>query len=74
MIWQRFVASQMKSADFDTIQYKFECSDNIFACGGYVIKFPGYLTIYGAEKDVEESDDGDMTNGRLPSLLENDKL
>ncbi len=74
MIWQRFVASQMKAADFDTIQYKFECNGNIFSSGGYVIKFPGYLTIYGAEKDVEEADNGDMTNGKLPSLSEKDVL
>ncbi len=68
MIWQRFIASQMKHADFDTIQYKFECNGNVFVSGGYVVKFPGYLTVYGAEKDVEEADNGDMTAGRLPSL------
>ncbi len=68
MIWQRFVASQMKAADFDTIQYKFDCKGNVFANGGYVIKFPGYLTIYGAEKDVEETENNDMTAGKLPPL------
>ncbi len=74
MIWQRFVASQMRPADFDTIQYKFRCKDNIFTSGGYVVKFSGYLTVYGAEKDVEETDNDGLTAGKLPSLSENDIL
>jgi DNA topoisomerase-1 len=74
MIWQRFVASQMCAADFDTIQYKFDCKGNVFTSGGYVVKFPGYLTVYGAEKDVEETENDGLTAGKLPSLTENSTL
>ncbi len=74
MIWQRFVASQMKAADFDTIQYKFDCKGNVFVSGGYVIKFPGYLTVYGAEKDVEETENNELTAGKLPPLSVGNEL
>ena len=57
LIWDRFIASQMESAVFDTVSVDIENSGYIFKTGGYVVKFRGYLAVYdGNEKDDEDEE------------------
>ncbi|WP_270736772.1 type I DNA topoisomerase [Streptococcus anginosus] len=46
LIWNRFVASQMTAAVFDTMSVKLEQNDVQFAANGSQVKFDGYLAIY----------------------------
>ncbi|MHA4906605.1 type I DNA topoisomerase [Streptococcus constellatus] len=46
LIWNRFVASQMTAAVFDTISVKLEQNGVQFAANGSQVKFDGYLAIY----------------------------
>ena len=46
LIWDRFLASQMSSAVFDTVIADFDNSGHIFRSSGYTVKFLGYTAIY----------------------------
>lgn len=75
LIRNRFIASQMASAELDTVSIELRCSDNIFRSSGYTVKFPGYFAVNG-ESDV--NDGGDATEGIdrvvLPDVKKDDKL
>ena len=64
LIWQRFIASQMKSARFDTLTIDIKAKDYIFKSSGQSIKFDGFLKVYPLKFEEKI----------LPSLRENEKL
>jgi DNA topoisomerase-1 len=73
LIWQRFVASQMESAVYDTLSVEVNAAGNqhnyLFRASGSTIKFPGYLIVYeeAAEEDVKADE---PENIRIPAGLE----
>ena len=74
LIWERFVASQMESAQLDTVSVEIENSGYIFKTGGYVIKSRGYLTVYDNSGDAEAIDGDDINLAKLPSIKEKEIL
>ncbi len=70
LIWNRFVACQMVPAVYDQTTVDIAAGRAIFRATGSVLKFPGYLAVYGAqlpgveagseaekaEKEVEEKE------------------
>lgn len=46
LIWNRFVASQMTAAVFDTVKVTLTQNQVIFTANGSQIKFDGYLAVY----------------------------
>ncbi len=70
LIWERFVASQMASAVFDTVTVELENNGYIFKTGGYVVKSKGYLAVYG---DIDEENDEYLLAG-LPAMTEGEML
>ena len=63
LIWNRFVASQMTAAVFDTMSVKLEQNSVQFAASGSQIKFDGYLVIYNdsdKNKMLPEMEKGDI--------------
>jgi DNA topoisomerase I len=46
LIWQRFMASQMAPAVFDTTTVDFEIDKYLFRSTGSIIKFQGFLVLY----------------------------
>ncbi len=73
LIWERFIASQMRSAELDTLMYELECKGHIFKVGGYSVKFTGYMTVYDDRSESGETEDG-IASIPLPSLKEGEKL
>ncbi len=56
LIWKRFVASQMKSAEFEVTEYEIKSDGVIFLARGSVLLFDGYLKIYRNQlRDEDES-------------------
>lgn len=51
LIWERFMASQMASAELDTVTADIEAAGYIFRSGGYTVKFQGYMTLYEEAED-----------------------
>ncbi|WHH58925.1 type I DNA topoisomerase [Petroclostridium sp. X23] len=70
LIWERYVASQMKSAVYDTLSIDIEADQYIFKANGSRIKFQGFMILYVEGKD----DEGDEEEGLLPELVEGQKL
>ncbi|NGX43189.1 MAG: DNA topoisomerase 1 [Chlamydiae bacterium] len=76
LVWQRFLASQMMPALYDTVTSDIDAEDNIIVrVTGSVMKFPGFLAVYEEKKDDEEqSEEGrmlpDFQEGQVLTLLE----
>lgn len=70
LIWQRFVASQMNPAIYDTVSADIDAGNNIvLRATGSAIKFSGFLAVY-----EEKSDDDDKNDeSRLLPHLEEDQ-
>ncbi len=77
LIWQRFVASQMKPALIETTTVDIfggmgeeNC---IFRASGSQTLFPGYRAVYAVMKGEDEKEDEDQTNLPLDVLTEGQK-
>ena len=71
LIWERFVSSQMASAVLDTVTVDIENSGYIFKTGGYIVKKPGYLSLYVEDKSDDDNQEPDNVNlTRLPKVTE----
>ncbi|MCJ7717634.1 MAG: type I DNA topoisomerase [Anaerolineales bacterium] len=80
LIWQRFVASQMASAEYDTLSVIIgaDGSEHVYVlrASGSKIKFPGFLQVYDrnngkatkAEKDLERIPDN-LLEGQAQELI-----
>lgn len=66
LIWKRFVACQMSEALVDQTTIDISAGEYLLRVTGSVIKFDGWLKIYGKSDDEEEK--------ILPELHENEKL
>jgi DNA topoisomerase I len=79
LIWERFVASQMANAVYDTVRVeigaglsKADMPYN-FRVSGRTIRFPGFLALYEETRDDDAEEDGE--EGRiLPELNEKEFL
>ncbi len=70
LIWERFVACQMESAVYNTVNADITAGDYLFKASGRQMKFKGFMTLY-----VEGSDDGEEEkNAKLPPLSDGAKL
>ncbi len=75
LIWERFVASQMQVAVFDTVSITSENSGYIFKAGGEVIKSRGYLSIYdNSDEPMQETDEEQINILSLSSLNSKSKI
>ena len=81
LIWNRFVASQMASAVFDTTRADIEAGALTFRATGSVLKSPGWLSVYHEAREddvkgrqVDEDEPDDAEDRRLPPLKENQEL
>ncbi|MBI5586601.1 MAG: type I DNA topoisomerase [Deltaproteobacteria bacterium] len=72
LIWNRFVASQMKPARIDQTSVDIAAGKTLFRATGSVLKFPGFTSLYVVGKDTEEEENGEK-GGRLP-LLQTDQV
>jgi DNA topoisomerase-1 len=56
LIWQRFVASQMESAIYDTLSVEVTGESEhtyMFRAAGSAVKFPGFLVVYEESRDED---------------------
>jgi DNA topoisomerase I len=77
LIWQRFMASQMADAVYDTMTVDISAASYIFRATGRVLKFPGFLAVYGeVPAEAREKTDGEDVEApaSLPPLAAGDAL
>ena len=63
LIWDRFVACQMVPAVYDQTTADITAGRGTFRAKGSVLKFPGYLAVYGAKPPEEEAGAEEEKNG-----------
>ncbi len=71
LIWDRFVASQMPSADFLQTTVEIKADDAVFTAVGTVPVFQGFMALYVEGQDDQENGNGEKN---LPSLTEGQVL
>lgn len=79
LIWQRFVASQMAAAVYDTVSVDIEAKHEktyLFRAAGSVLRFAGFLVVYeeAKEEDAAAPDPAEGVGRRLPPLADGDVL
>ena len=66
LIYNRFMASQMANAIYDTMAVNIKANEYDFKANGQAIKFKGYMTLYVEGTDAKEV----VEDGMLPELEE----
>lgn len=64
LIYNRFIASQMPQAVFDTMQVNIKANNYDFKANGQTIKFKGFMAVYVEGTDSKEEE----KEGQLPEL------
>ena len=70
LIYNRFLASQMSQAIFDTVTVDIEADKYNFRASGQTLKFKGFMALYVESKDQEEKEE----DGKIPELNEGEKV
>ncbi len=69
LIWERFVASQMAAAVYDTQSVTINANGHNFKANGSTLSFKGFMTVYTEGSDTEKE-----KNNTLPKLETGDRL
>ena len=70
LIYNRFLASQMAPAVFNTISATIDANNYTFKANGQSFKFKGFMTLYVEGVDVESKED----NSNVPDLKEKQEV
>ena len=70
LIYNRFLASQMSAAIYDTVSVKIDANKYNFKANGQNLKFKGFMALYVESKDTEEKEE----NNQIPELQENETV
>ena len=70
LIYNRFMASQMKAAIYDTMAVSIGANGYTFKANGQMIRFKGFMTLYVEGTDQKEQEE----EGMLPDLKEKQEL
>ena len=70
LIYNRFLASQMSAAIYDTVSVKIDANKYNFKANGQTLRFKGFMALYVESKDTEEKEE----NNQIPELQENEKV
>ena len=71
LIYNRFIASQMASAIFDTVSAQIDAKTNEtniynFKANGQTLKFKGFMTLYVEDRDIKSNEDDES---KIPELI-----
>ncbi len=70
LIYNRFMASQMSSAVYDTMSVTIDANKHTFKANGQNLKFKGFMTLYVEGTDGKEEQEDEM----IPELEVNQKI
>ena len=70
LIYNRFMASQMAAAVYDTMSVTINSGDYNFKANGQLLKFKGFMTLYVEGTDIQEKEE----EGMLPDLKEKQEV
>ena len=70
LIYNRFMASQMSAAIYDTMSVTIDANGYTFKANGQMLKFKGFMTLYVEGTDSKEEE----KEGMLPDIKEKEEL
>ncbi|MBR1539804.1 MAG: type I DNA topoisomerase [Clostridia bacterium] len=70
LVYNRFIASQMANAVYDTLQVNIDANDYNFRANGQTLKFPGFMALYVESED--NSKEEEFT--QIPPLNEGEEV
>ncbi len=70
LIYNRFIASQMANAIYDTVNVKILADNYNFRANGQTLKFKGFMALYVETEDYEEKEEFE----KIPPLEKNQEL
>lgn len=74
LIYERFIASQMSEAKYNSAQMEIDNSGYIFKASGKALVFAGFTAVYQDYSKKDEDDEGISAGKLLPDLKEGDIL
>ena len=72
LIWMRFIASQMASAELEVTNVEVSADEFLFKATGTAVKFSGFMQVYEEMVEQKENDD-DNKEEKIPLGLEIDQ-
>lgn len=70
LIYNRFIASQMSTAIYDTLTVTINANDYTFKASGQNLKFKGFMVLYVEGEDTKEEEE----NEKIPDLQEHEEV
>jgi DNA topoisomerase I len=74
LIWERFLASQLMPAVYDTVSADIVAGDCVFRAQGQTLKFKGFTAVYVESREEEEASADDEADRAMPVLEEGEVL
>ena len=71
LIYNRFIASQMSQAVYDTISANIDANNYNFRASGQTLKFKGFMTLYVEDRDDAKNEDEES---QMPDLKVNEEV
>ena len=73
LVYDRFIASQMAEAKYNSVQTDVECGEYTYKASGKSLLFAGFTAVY-QEAESKEKDEEDISARLLPPLAQGDAL
>jgi DNA topoisomerase-1 len=73
LIWERFMASQLMPAVYDTVAADIEADGTVFRAQGQTLKFKGFTAVYVESREESDAPDEDAESA-VPPLEEGEVL
>jgi DNA topoisomerase-1 len=74
LIWERFLASQLMPALYDTVSADITAGDCVFRAQGQTMKFKGFTAVYVESREEEDGAADDEAESAIPILEEGETL
>jgi DNA topoisomerase-1 len=74
LIWERFMASQMQPAIYDTVAADIEAGTCVFRAQGQTMKFKGFTAVYVEGREEQDGAADDDAESAIPPLAEGETL
>lgn len=74
LIWERFVASQMANAIYDTMTVMGSVAEGVFKASGKSVQFDGFMRLYTEGKEVEDEQKDKEEQLLLPQVSEGELM
>jgi DNA topoisomerase-1 len=74
LVWERFLASQLMPAVYDTVAADVVAGDCVFRAQGQTLKFKGFTAVYVESREDDEAAADDEADRAMPVLEEGEVL